>query len=300
MSPTAGQDVCRAVPAHHECLNQFNSAGPAGVMLGSTSPDTFSPPVHPPSVSSALDCQEVERSSHSALSLDAQPSPTTQLDSVSLSIPTHLEDCGRPMAVIESRHNGMDSKAGTTSSQTVLGSIPSRLRTSADQSTSMRARRRRRDPVRQSSNVTSARSDLAPEAFLPSSDDLPITTSRSSGLPLSQISNLPGVSLARKDAKTQAVKRITESMSRPPSSRLVPELLPMDQAFIQSGEASPNEDNSPCASGKARNGRRLNDYRISSRSRDSSSPGCFLPADSGEHARLRSIAAFTDFDLGSL
>jgi hypothetical protein len=56
-----------------------------------------------------------------------------------------------------------------------------------------------------SSNVTSARSDLAPKAFL-SSSDLPITTSRSSGLPLSQISNLPDVSLACKDAKTQAVK----------------------------------------------------------------------------------------------
>ena len=302
MSPTAGQDVCRAVPVHHERLNRFidNSAGPAGVMLNLTSPDAFSPPVHPPSVSSALDCQEVERSSHSALSLDAQPSPTTQLDSVPLSIPSHLEDCGRPTAVLESKHKGIDSEAGTSSSQTVLGSVSSRLRTSSDQSTSMPARRRRRDPFPQSSNVTSARSDLAPEAFLSSSDDLPITTSRSSGLLLSQISNLPGVLLARKNAKTQAVKCIPESMSRPPSSRLVPELLPVDQAFIQPDEASPKEDSSPCASGKARKDRRLKDYRISSRPRDSSSPDCFLPPDSGEHVRLRIIAAFTDFDLGSL
>jgi hypothetical protein len=40
------------------------------------------------------------------------------------------------------------------------------------------------------------------------------------------------VSLARKDAKTQAVKRIPKSMPRPPRSRLVPPML--DQAFIQS------------------------------------------------------------------
>ena len=76
----------------------------------------------------------------------------------------------------------------------------------------------------------------------------------------------------------------------------------MDQAFIQPDEASPKEDSSPCASGKARKDRRLKDYRISSRPRDSSSPGCFIPADSGEHVRLSIIAAFTftDFDLGSL
>ena len=283
MSPTADQDVCRAVPAHHERLNRLSTAGPAGIMLSPTSPNTFSPPVHPQSVSSALDCQDVQRSSPSVLPLDAQPSRTTQLDSLPLSIPSHFEDCGRPTAVLVSRHKGIDLEAGSSSSQTVLGSIPSRLRTSADQGTSMRARHRRRDFVPQSSNVTSARSDVEPEAFLSSSDDLPITTPRSSGLPLSHISNLPDVSLARKDAKTQAVKRIPESMSRPPPSRLVPELLSVDQAFIQLDEASLDEDNPPCASGKARKGRHSNDYRISSRSRDTSSPDCFLPGDSGEH-----------------
>jgi hypothetical protein len=301
MSPTAGQDVCRAVPAHHERLNRFSTAGPAGVMLSSTS-NTFSPPVHPPSISSALDCQDVQRSSRSVLPLDAQPSRTTQLNSLPLSIPARLEDCGRTTAVLGSRHKGIDTEAGTSSSQTVLGSLPSRLRTSADQGTLMRARRRRRDPVPQSSNVTSARSDLAPEASLLSSDYLPITMSRSSGLPLSQISNLPGVSLARKDAKTLAVKRIPELMSRPPPSRLVPdsELLPVDQPFIQSDEASLDEDDPPCPSGKARKGRRPDDYRISSRPRDTSSPDCFLPGDSGEHVRFSIIAAFTDLDLGSL
>jgi hypothetical protein len=46
------------------------------------------------------------------------------------------------------------------------------------------------------------------EAFLSSSDDFPISTSCSNGLPLSQSSNLADVSLACKDAKMQAVKHI--------------------------------------------------------------------------------------------
>jgi hypothetical protein len=276
------QDVCRAVPAHHERLNPFSTAGPAGVMSSWTSPNTFLPPVHTPSISSALDCQDVQRSSPSVLLLDAQPSRTTQLDSLPLSIPSHLEDCGRPTAVLGSK--GIDSEAGTSSSRTALGSLPSRLHTSADRGTSMRARRRQREPVPQSSNVTSARSDLAPEAFLSSSDDSLITTSRSSGLPLSQIYNLPDVPLARKDAKTRAVKSILKSMPRPPPSRLVPESL--DQVFTQSDEASLDEDDPPCASGKARKGCRPNDYRISPRPRDTSSPDCFPPGDSGERVRL--------------
>ena len=253
VSPTAGhfsrrsQDVFRAVPAHHERLNLFSTAGAAGVVSSWTSQNTFTPPVHPQSVSSAL-----QRSSPSALLLDAQPSRTTRLDSLPLSIPAHLEDRGRSTAVLGSRHKGIDSEAGSSSSRIALGSLPSRLRTSADQGTSMRARHRRRDPVRQSSNITSARSDLAPEAFLSSSNDFPITTSRSCGLPLCQISSLPDVSFARKDAKAQAVTRIPKSMPRPPPSRLVPELL--DQAFIQSDEASLDEDDPPCASGKAQKG----------------------------------------------
>jgi hypothetical protein len=305
MSPTErqfscrSQDVCQAVPAPHERLNPFSTAGPAGVVSSWTSPNTFSPPVHPPpSVSSALDCQDAQRSSPSVSLLDAQPSRTTQLDSLPLLIPAHLEDCGRPTAVLGSRHKGIDSEAGSSSSRTALRSLPSRLRTSADQGTSMRARRRQRDPVPQSNKVTSARSDLAPEAFRSSSDDFPITTSRSSGLPLCQIPNLPDVSLARKDATTQAVKRIPKSMPQPPPSRLVPKSL--DQPFIQSDEASIDEDDPLCASGKARKGRRPNEYRISSRPRDTSSPDCFLPGDSGKHVRLRIIAAFTDLDLGSL
>jgi hypothetical protein len=197
-----------------------------------------------------------------------------------------------------SRHKSIDVEAGTSSSRIALGSLPSRLRTSADQGTSMRAHRRRRDPVPQSSNVTSTRSDLAPEAFLSSSDDSPITTSRSSGLPLSQVSNLPDKSLARKDAKTLAVKRIPKSIPRPPPSRLVPELL--DQAFVQPDEVSLDEDDPPCASGKARKVSRPNDYCTSSRPRDTSSPDCFLSGDSGEHVRLRIITAFTDLNLSSL
>jgi hypothetical protein len=265
-----------------------------------TSPNTFLPLVHPPSDSSALDRQDIQRSSRSVLPLDAQPSRTTQLDSLPLSIPAHLEDCTRPTAVLRSRHKGIDSEAGSSSKRTALGSLSSRLRTSADQGILMRARRRRRGHVPQLSNVTSARPDLAPEAFHSSSDVFLVTTSCSSGLPLSQISNLPDVSLVRKDAKTQAVKRIPKSMPRPPPSRLVPELL--DQAFIQSNETSLDEDDPPWASGKARKGRRPNDYRISSWSRDISSPDCFrvLSGDSGEHVRLRIIAAFTDLDLGSL
>jgi hypothetical protein len=279
MSPTAGQGVCRAVPAHHGRLNPFSAAGPAGVMSSQTS---------------ALDCQDAQRSLPSVSLLDAQPSRTTQPDSLPLSIPAHLEDCGRSTAVLGSRHKGIDSEAGTSSSRTALRSLPSRLGTSADQGTSMRARRRQRDPVPRSS----ARFDKAPEAFLSSSYDFPITPSRSSGLPLSQIFNLPDVSLACKDAKTQAVKRIPKSMPRPPPSHLVPELL--NQAFIESDEASLDEDDSPCASGKAPKGSRPNDYRISSHPRDTSSPDCFLSGDSGEHVRLRIIAAFTDLDLGSL
>jgi hypothetical protein len=71
----------------------------------------------------------------------------------------------------------------------------------------------------------------------------------------------------------------------------------LDQAFIQSDEASFDEDDPPNASGKARKGRRPNDYRISSRPRDTSSPDCSLPGDSGEHVQLRIIAAFTDLIL---
>jgi len=247
---------------------------------------------------STLDCQDVRRPSPSDLLPDAQPSRTTQLDSLPLSIPAHLEDRGRPTAVLKSRHKGIDLEAGTSSGRTALESRSSRLRTSVDQGSSMGARRRRRSvPVPQSSKVASARSDLAPETFFSSSDDLP-TTRRSSGLPLSQVSNLPDVSLARKDAKTQAVKRIPKSMPRPPLSRLVPELL--DQTFIHSDEASLDEDDPPCASGNVRKGRRSNDYRIPSRPHDTLSPDCSFPGDSGEHVRLRIIAAFTDVDVGSL
>jgi hypothetical protein len=287
MSPTErsrrSQDNCQAAPAHHERLDPVSDAGSPGVMSSWTSPNTFLPPVHPPSVSSALDSQDVQRSfeTPSVLPLDAQPSRTTQLDSLPLSIPAHLEDRGRPTAVLGSGHKGIDLKAGTSSSRTALGSLSSRLRTSADQGTSMLPRRRRRNPVPQSSNVTRAQSDSALEAFLSSSDDLPTTTSRSSGLPLSQISNLSGVSFAGKGAKTQVVKRISKSMPRSPPSRLVPELL--DQASVQSDEASLDEGDLPCTSGKARKGRGANDNRISSRQRDTSSPDCFLPGDSGEH-----------------
>ena len=63
-------------------------------------------------------------------------------------------------------------------------------------------------------------------------------------------------------------------MPGPPPSRLVPELL--EQALIQSDEASLDEDDSLCASGKAWKGRRPNDYRISSCPRDTLSPDCFL------------------------
>jgi hypothetical protein len=104
---------------------------------------------------------------------------------------------------------------------------------------------------------SSARPDLAPEAFLSSSDDFLITTPCSSGPPLSQIYNLPDASLAREDAKTQAVKHIPKSMPRLLRSRLVPELL--DQALTQSDEASLDKDDPPCAPGKVRKGRRPND-----------------------------------------
>ena len=256
-----------------------------------TSSNTFSPPGHPPGLSSALDCQEVPRSSGSSsiLPLDAQPSRKTLLDTLPLSIPAHLdaEDRGRPMAVLGSGHKGI---AGTSSSQAALRSLPSRSRASADQRNSMRPQARHRgDPVPASTNVPSARSDrdLAPEAFFPSSDDLPITTSPRSGAPLSQISNIPDVSLARKGVKTQAVKRIFKSIPRPPPSRLEPDLP--DQACIQPDEAGFDDDDPPCASGKVRRGKghRPNDYRISSRSRDTSSPDCFLPRDAGERVRFK-------------
>ena len=298
MSPTERDnsrrslDVCRAVPTHHKRLNLFSIAGPVGVMSSSISRNTFSSQVNHQSVSSALDCQDVQRSPPSTSLLDAQASQTTQLDSFPLSIPTHLEDCGRPTAVLgSSRQKGIGSEVGTSSSRTALRSLPSRFCTSAVQGTSMRARRRQRDPVPQSSTVTSTRSDLAAKTF---SDDLPITTSRSRGVPLSYIPNLHDVSSARKDAKTQAVKRIPKSIPRPPPSRLVPEFL--DQTFIQSDEASLDEDDPPCASGMAQKGHSPN-YRVSSRPRNTPSPDCFLPGDSGERVRLRIIAAFADIIL---
>jgi hypothetical protein len=256
------------MPAHHERLNPFSTAGPAGANF----------------------------------LLDSQPSRTTQLDSLPSSISAHLEDCGKPTAVLGSRprNKGIDSKASTSSSRTALGSLPSRLRTFADQGTSMQARRRQRDLVPQLSNgnVTGARSDLVPKAFLSSSDDVPITMSRSSRPPLSQISNRADVSLARKDSKTQAVNRIPKSIPRRPPSHLVPEL--QDHAFFLSDEAFLDKDDPPCASGKARKGGRLNDYRISSRPCDTSSPDYSLPGDSGKHVRFRIITAFTNLDLGSL
>jgi hypothetical protein len=74
----------------------------------------------------------------------------------------------------------------------------------------MRARRCQRDHVPRSSNVTGARSDVAPEAFLSSSDDFPITTSRSRGLPLTKISNLSDVQ-GRKDSGCSAYPQIDDS-----------------------------------------------------------------------------------------
>ena len=238
---------------------------------------------------STLDCQDVRRPPPPVL-LEAQPSRTTQPDSHPLSIPAHLEDSGRPTAVLGPTHKGFNSETGTPSHRTALGSLSSRLRTSVDQGTLMRARRRERGYLPQSSNVSSARS----EASLSSSDDFPITTRRGSGPPLSQVSNLPEVSLARKDGKTQAVKRIPKSMPRP---CLVPGLR--DQAYIPSDEASIDKGDPPCASGKARKGCRPNDYCVSSRSHDISSPDYSLHGDSGERVRLRIIIAFTDLDISS-
>ncbi|KAI0279645.1 hypothetical protein BGY98DRAFT_967794 [Russula aff. rugulosa BPL654] len=272
------------MPSHHVRLEQFSTSGTTGVISSWTSPNPFSesPPV-PPNISSALDCHDAQRSGPSVLLLDAQPSRTTQPGSLPLSIPARLEDCDRPTTALGSRQKGIDSnsEAGTSSSRTAaLESLASRFCTSADQGTSMRARRRRRDTVTKSSNITGARSDLSPEAILSSSDDFPISTFRSSGLPPSHTSNLTDVSLVRKDAKKQAVKRIPKSIPGPPRSRLVSESL--DEALIQleSDEESLDEDNPPCASGKAQKGRRTNDYRISSRLRDTSSPDCFLRGDS--------------------
>ena len=224
------------MPSHHVRLEQFSTSGTTGVISSSTSPNPLSesPPVHPPNISSALDCHDVQRSGPSVLLLDAQPSRAMQLGSLPSSTPAHLEDCGRPTAALGSRHKSIDSdlEAGTSSSRTALGSLASRFCTSesADQGTSMRARRRRRDPVPKASNIPSARSDLSPEAILSSSNDFPISTFRSSGLPPSHTSNLTDVSLVRKDAKTQAVKRIPKSIPGPPRSRLVSESL--DQSLI--------------------------------------------------------------------
>jgi hypothetical protein len=69
-------------------------------------------------------------------------------------------------------------------------------------------------------------------------------------------------------AKTQAVKGAPKPMHRPPPLRLA-ELL--DQAFIQSNEASLDEDDPPCASEKAWKGCRPDEYRISYRLCDTSS-----------------------------
>ena len=256
-----------------------------------TSSNTFSPPGHPPGLSSALDCQEVPRSSGSSsiLPLDAQPSRKTLLDTLPLSIPAHLdaEDRGRPMAVLGSGNKGI---AGTSSSLAALRSLPSRSRTSADQRNSMRPQaRHRRDPVPVSTNVPSAQPDrdLAPEAFFSCIDDLLITTSPGSGPPFSEIANIPDVSLARKGVTARAVKRISKSIPRPPPSRLEPDLL--DQVCIRPDEAGLDEDDSPCASGKVRRGKghRPDDCRISSRLRDTSSPGCFLPRDAGERVQFK-------------
>ena len=250
------QDDYRAVPTHHE---SSNPAGPAGVTSSWISSNPSSPVVHVHPLPGASSTPP------SILPVDAQSKGRTmQLDSLPLSIPAHLEACGKPTAVLGSRHKGIDSVAGTLSSRTALGS-----RTSADQRTSMRAPRRLRDPPPRSSNVISTRSD---------------TTSLSSGLPLPQISNLPDVSLTRKDAKTQTVKRVPKWTQRPLPSRLVPELL--DQASIQSDGTSLVEDDPPGASGKARKGHRHIDYRVSSRPRNTSNPDCCLPGDSQAGKRV--------------
>ena len=156
----------------------------------------------------------------------------------------------------------------------------------------MRARRRRQsDPVPQSSTVANARSNLAAETF---SAGLPITTSRSSGLPLSHTSNFGDVSSAREDVKTKAVTCIPKSIPRPPLSHLVQELL--DQAFIQPDEASLDEDDLPCASGATQKGRRANDFRSFS-PRSTWSPDRLLSGNSGERVKLVIITAFTDIGI---
>jgi hypothetical protein len=173
-----------------------------------------------------------------------------------------------------SKPKSIDAERATSSSRIALGSLPSRSRTSDEQGTSMKARRRRRDAVPQSSNLTGPRSDSA--------DDFPIATSRRSGLPLSESSNLSDASLTRKDTKTQAVKHVPKSMPLSPPSYLISGFL--DQTLVQLDEASPDEDDPPGASssGKAQKGRRSNNYPISLRSRDISGPDCFLSGDSGE------------------
>ena len=140
------QGVCHAMPTYHERFNPFGTAGPTGVMSSWATPNISSPP-DPPSVSSGRDCQDVQGSSPSVILLNAQPGRTTQLDSLTLSIPAHLDDCGSPTAVLGSRQKDTDSKAGSSPCLTTLETLPSRLPTSADQNTSMRAPRRRRDPV---------------------------------------------------------------------------------------------------------------------------------------------------------
>ena len=135
------------------------------VYIDWTSPNTFSPPVHPQNISSALDFQDVQRSPPSAILLDAHSSQTTQLDSI-----PYLCRLLAPSKIVTGPRRCLGSSllstrvltrrlacAGTSSSRTALGHLPSRLRTSADRGISMRARRRR-DPVPQSSNATSARS----------------------------------------------------------------------------------------------------------------------------------------------
>jgi hypothetical protein len=98
-----------------------------------------------------------------------RPANAARFNSLPLSILAPLEDHGEPTVVlgpsllstrISTRRLAC---AGTSSSRIALGSLPCR--------------------------ATSARSDLAPKSFLLFSDDFLITTSRSSGLPLSQISS---------------------------------------------------------------------------------------------------------------
>ncbi len=200
-----------------------------------------------------------------------------------------------------------------------MSPAPSGLTPSGSPASRIRMRSSRVASAPQSSYLVTIQSDLAPEAFPQPSNHFSAARSCTSGLPIlshrevpladwdrihssdivrhpsTGLSSTAGAPLAREDAKTQGIKRITNSTPQLSRASSLPRPPDPDGTAL-----SVDESPFPCASGKSqKKGRRSNDHRRFSRPHirrlDYGLPGEF-----GERIRSRAVASFTDFAIAAV